>query len=89
MYDEYNKISLHNHFGGYRANRTLNSNNEYFFYFNIAKDQINSAKINGFKILGTTQHNIFKKEDYIELQNYSQENGILLLPGVELDLVMW
>ncbi len=92
-YNEYLKISLHNHFGGNAANRTRNSNIAYNFDLNLAKQRIDDASNNEFEILVFSNHNIFKKNDFEVLKAYAQGkidvNGhnILLLPGVEIDLI--
>lgn len=92
-YNEYLKISLHNHFGGNAANRTRNSNLTYCFDLNSAKQRIDDASNNEFEILVFSNHNIFKKNDFEVLKVYAgtkidaNGNNILLLPGVEIDLI--
>lgn len=92
-YNEYLKISLHNHFGGNAANRTRNSNLTYYFDLNSAKQRIDDASKNEFEILVFSNHNIFKKNDfetskaYAETKKDANGNNILLLPGVEIDLI--
>ncbi len=87
QYDEFIKISLHNHFGGKGADRELNSTTQYSFDLAYAKSQINSAKTNGFEIIGLTNKNKFSAKDYGNLKTYCDSKDILLLPGVEFDLV--
>lgn len=87
QYEEFIKISLHNHFGGKRADRELNSTIEYYFDLEYAKSQINSAKSNGFGILCFTNKNKFSVKDFNSLKEYCNSKDVLLLPGVEFDLV--
>lgn len=87
QYDEFIKISLHNHFGGKGADRELNSTTQYSFDLAYAKLQINSAKTNGCEIIGLTNKNKFSAKDYGNLKTYCESKDILLLPGVEFDLV--
>lgn len=85
--DEFVKFSFHNHFGGENAERPIKSNRIYSFDLQMAKDVVDNAATNGFGLLGFTNHNIFKKQDFELVRNYGQTKGILILPGVELDLV--
>ena len=87
QYEEFIKISLHNHFGGKGADRELNSTTQYSFDLTYAKSQINSAKTNGFEIIGFTNKNKFVAKDYNNLKEHCNSQDILLLPGVEFDLV--
>lgn len=87
QYDEFIKISLHNHFGGKAADRELNSNVQYSFDQSYAKRQINDAKNNGYEILGFTNKNKFVASDFNSLNQYCLTKDILLLPGVEFDIV--
>ena len=85
--DEFVKFSFHNHFGGDNAERPIKSNRVYSFDLQMAKGVVDNAATNGFGLLGFTNHNIFKKQDFELVRNYGQTKGILILPGVELDLV--
>lgn len=88
MFDEYIKISLHNHFGGKGWQRTLNKTEPLTdFDINYAKKHIDNAKENAFKMLGFTNHNIFSLENYNNLKKYAEQIGINLLPGCEFDYV--
>lgn len=85
--EEFIKFSFHNHFGGVNAERPINSNRVYSFDLSSAKDVVDNAAANGFSLLGFTNHNIFRKKDFETIRDYGLTKNILILPGVELDLV--
>lgn len=90
MYKEYSKISVHNHFGGAKAEYCYAEpvSATKFFDLTAAKNKIDSAASNEFQLLGFTNHNHFWKNEYDELCKYikNKKYDINLIPGVELDL---
>ncbi len=89
MNKEFTKFSLHNHFGFKNGGRCRNdpSGTTYYFDLENAKKRIDDAKSNGYRLLGFTNHNIFRKNNFVDLSTYACSLGIKLLPGVELDVV--
>lgn len=87
-YNEFIKISLHNHFGGRAADYELDDgiNCDHPFDLSYAKRQVDEAKKYNFDLLGFTNKNRFSYSNYRELYVYANKANILLLPGAELDL---
>ncbi len=70
------KASLHIH--------TKEDKKEGFFISYSIYDLIDHAKLLGFRVLALTTHKTFVyKEEY---GKYAEEKGILLIPGIELDM---
>lgn len=86
MNKEFTKFSIHNHFGGVNADRCLKSTSLYSFDLSNAINMLDDAKQNGFMLLGFTNHNIFKKNDFLDVKKEATTRGINLIPGVELDV---
>ena len=85
--DEFVKFSFHNHFGGEDAERPVKSSRTYSFDLSLAQAVVDDAATNSYKLLGFTNHNIFKKNDFELVRDYGSAKDVLILPGVELDLV--
>lgn len=87
---EFTKTSLHNHFGGKKADLTRGSKKESLsFDLESAKNKIDDAYSSGYQLLGMTNHNFFWKDEYEQLVKYIENKryNISLIPGVELDVV--
>ena len=53
---------------------------------NFEKDFIDKLKEQGIKIAAITNHNKFNHDEFLRLRRLASENGIWLLPGVELSV---
>jgi ABC-type lipoprotein export system ATPase subunit len=88
QYKEFVRTSLHNHFGTSSAERTLNDPVDKCISYdmNDCYLKIDSAYKEGFTMLGLTNANCIPVELYAILSVYAKEKGILILPGIELNL---
>lgn len=90
MYKEFSKISLHNHFGGPRADYCFGESATATKSFDLtaAQAKIDSAASQDFQLLGFTNHNHFWKNEFKQLKSYIElkSYNITLIPGVEFDL---
>ncbi len=72
------KIDLHLH---------TKSDKEFkYFGDNFEGDFIDKLKEQGIKIAAITNHNKFNHDEFLRLRHLANENGIWLLPGVELSV---
>jgi ABC-type lipoprotein export system ATPase subunit len=87
--EEFTKTSIHNHFGGNGADKTIDTAYNYSTSFDIkyAKQQIDNASDNDYELLGMTNSNVLITDFYRELREYSLQKGINLIPGAEVNLV--
>ena len=86
--NEFIRISLHNHFGGNQADRTLDKDPYAIAAFSMkeACEKLLSAKEENYTLLAMTSHNTLHLAEYYLLRNYSKRLGVTLLPGTEIDL---
>ncbi len=86
---EFTKTSLHNHFGGNKADYLRNRNNsDATFDLNLAKIKIDEAASQNYQLLGMTNHNSFWKDEYEQLVEYikNKKYDICLIPGAEIHI---
>ena len=82
-YNEFIKISLHNHFGGRAADYELDDgiNCDHPFDLSYAKRQVDEAKKYNFDLLGFTNKNRFSYSNYRELYVYANKAKALVCTG--------
>lgn len=88
VYDEFVKLSIHNHFGDADAERTLDDSYDKPIKMNYTSVQniLEDAKKNDFDLLALTNANTFVLVDYIAIKTMAGEMGIELIPGTELNI---
>ena len=88
---EFTKISIHNHLGGKDADCTIDKSCGFKSSFDLstAYRQVDEAVKYNFKLLGQTNHNDFDAASFCLLRRYCSMHGIILVPGVEIDLQNW
>lgn len=88
-FKEYNKISIHNHFGDEFSERRKNDtyNKKIKFNYISAMDKIKKASEENFNLLAFTNANVLLVAQYIGLKKYAKLFNITLLPGVELNIL--
>ncbi len=88
--EEYVKISLHNHFGGSKADYKLDSIDLSSLGFSIKDscDLLDNAELNKFSLIGITNSNYFWCDMYSKMVEHVQykKYNIQLIPGVEFNL---
>ncbi|MDD2504672.1 MAG: ATP-binding protein [Bacilli bacterium] len=85
-YDEFSKISIHNHFGGY--DRTIDKPVTFvsnFSYDDAIKKLIEAYK-NKFNLLAMTQSNLILPLEYILLKKLASSLQIELILGIEINI---
>lgn len=85
---EFTKVSIHNHFGGDKSDKLINQpfDKIYDFDYKSAFEKIDEAKTYGYQLLAMTQANVFDVTSYVLLRVYAKRVGIVLLPGVEINI---
>lgn len=87
-YNEFSKISIHNHIGGNGCERKLDEqyNKKLSFDINRAKELLKEAKDNDYELLAITNANVFQIVDYLKSKYIAKEYGINIIPGIELNI---
>lgn len=87
-YEEFTKLSIHNHFGDANSEKTLNDSYDKAVRMNYESTlkRLEEAKKNNFHLLALTNANTFELASYITIKIMASELGIELIPGVELNI---
>jgi len=88
-FDEYSKISIHNHFGGdHTFDRAYDEkiDKELSFDWEYSAKILDDAKKSRFNILVSTNQNVFNSCKFYLLSKLARKYEVLLLPGIEINL---
>lgn len=88
---EYTKLSIHNHFGGKKADCKLDAKIGFspVFVLEDGYSKLQDAKDNGFTLLVQTNSNNLDAAAYLLMRSRAKQLGVELLPGAELNLLNW
>ena len=87
-YDEFTKLSIHNHFGSKDSEKKINEpfNKIMKMDYDSVIKRLEDAEKNDFELLALTNANAFKVVDYITIRLIAKEYNIEVLPGVEINV---
>lgn len=87
-YNEFSKISVHNHIGGKNSERKIDENYDKKLSFDVdsALSVIKDAKKNDYNLLAITNSNTFNITDYLITKFMAKYYDINILPGIELNI---
>lgn len=87
-YNEFSKISIHNHIGGNNCERKLDEqyDKELSFDLELTTNLLKDAKNNDYDLLAMTNANVFRIEDYLKAKYIAKSYDINIIPGVELNV---
>lgn len=87
-YNEFSKISIHNHIGGKDSERKINESYDknLFFNYDDAISVIKDANDNDYNLLAITNSNVFNVVDYLATKIFAEYYNINVIPGIELNI---
>lgn len=87
-YNEFSKISIHNHIDGNNCERKLDEqyDKELSFDLELPTNLLKDAKNNDYDLLAMTNANVFRIEDYLKAKYIAKSYDINIIPGVELNV---